>query len=372
MVTDGVVTVQTNPRGAIVAWRDERVTAGFGDIYCQRVSAGGVIQWITNGIGVATDAAEEKTPRLLALGGGAAIVAWAGPGPSRTFKIYAQRVANNAVGWAAGGVQICPDGGRQANPVLVGDFAGGAMVAFEDSRGLTPFDVYLQRVSATGTLRFPTTGVQACTAPGGKGSTALVIGRSGTCVAAWADVRTGATGIYAQQLDTLGTRRWAPEALPLSTISVSPTGTVAIPDTSGGAIVAWTDYRNGTADIYANCIRGWGGAVAVDPAPGGGNGAGGGAGGLRLAAPRPNPSAGGASMALRFELATGGPVTARVLDVHGRLVRTLARDLACPVGPSELRWDGRDAGGTAVPAGLYFVEVASGAETRAQRAVILR
>ncbi len=76
--------------------------------------------------------------------------------------------------------------------------------------------------------------------------------------------------------------------------------------------------------------------------------------GPALEAPVPNPAA--ASSRLRFALAAPGPAELAIFDLGGRRVRTLARgDL--PAGTHEAAWDGADAAGTRVPAGLYFARL---------------
>jgi serine protease len=60
--------------------------------------------------------------------------------------------------------------------------------------------------------------------------------------------------------------------------------------------------------------------------------------------------------AISFQTARPGPVTARVFDVRGTLVRTLMDSSAQP-GPYLLRWDGRDDRGSAAPSGIYFFRI---------------
>lgn len=72
----------------------------------------------------------------------------------------------------------------------------------------------------------------------------------------------------------------------------------------------------------------------------------------------PNPSSG----EVRVELSLPGTnrtdaplaVDARVLDLQGRTVRVLQAGMMRR-GATSLTWDGRDAAGAALPAGLYFV-----------------
>ena len=78
--------------------------------------------------------------------------------------------------------------------------------------------------------------------------------------------------------------------------------------------------------------------------------------GLVLEAPSPNPSA--AEAAIAFSLDRAGPVTLRVVDLAGRVVRTL-ENRTLGEGRHVARWDGRtDAGGEAAP-GLYLLELRS-------------
>lgn len=73
-----------------------------------------------------------------------------------------------------------------------------------------------------------------------------------------------------------------------------------------------------------------------------------------IASPLPNPCMSGTQ--IRYSLATAANVKMSVLDPAGRVVRTLVDD-ARPAGPASVSWDGLAAGGTRVPAGVYFVQM---------------
>ena len=98
---------------------------------------------------------------------------------------------------------------------------------------------------------------------------------------------------------------------------------------------------------YTFSIPSWGitnNTVAVgEPAPAS-------AIGFRLASA--NPASGDTRVALT--LARDGGARVDVHDVTGRLVRTVF-DGPLAAGQRELAWDGRDAAGATVPAGLYFI-----------------
>jgi flagellar hook assembly protein FlgD len=59
---------------------------------------------------------------------------------------------------------------------------------------------------------------------------------------------------------------------------------------------------------------------------------------------------------VHFGLAKADKVTARVFDVTGRLVRTLA-DRNFPAGEHDLYWDGADDGGRHLERGVYFTQL---------------
>jgi hypothetical protein len=95
-----------------------------------------------------------------------------------------------------------------------------------------------------------------------------------------------------------------------------------------------------------------------------------------LAAPRPvatrlepnAPNPFGATTAIRYTLAEPAPVSLRVYDATGRLVRRLVTVAeSAPAAAYLVHWDGRDESGRSVPAGTYFYRLEAGphAESRA-------
>jgi hypothetical protein len=94
-------------------------------------------------------------------------------------------------------------------------------------------------------------------------------------------------------------------------------------------------------------------------------------GGLRLSAAFPNPVRGGEETALALGLSAPARIDARIYDVSGRFVATLASG-PMPAGPHRLVWDGRDAFGGPAAAGVYFVRLDSDAGGESRKVVILR
>ena len=75
---------------------------------------------------------------------------------------------------------------------------------------------------------------------------------------------------------------------------------------------------------------------------------------------------------LRLDVPAGATHTrVTLLDITGRVVRTLRDDASGP-GTIALEWDGRDASGVAVPAGVYLARAEAGAQAVTARLVWLR
>lgn len=85
------------------------------------------------------------------------------------------------------------------------------------------------------------------------------------------------------------------------------------------------------------------------------------------------PSPARASTRLAFTLPTGGAGRARlaVYGVDGRLVRTI-EDGVLAAGPHSRTWDLKDAAGSRVAAGMYFVRLESTAGRLERRLVVIR
>lgn len=68
----------------------------------------------------------------------------------------------------------------------------------------------------------------------------------------------------------------------------------------------------------------------------------------------PSGSFASAEVAVSFTLGRPGPVTVKIYNRAGRLVKELASELRMNAGANITRWDGRDSGGAQVPDGLTW------------------
>jgi len=253
--------------GAYVVWVDQR--AGNNDLYAQHVNAAGAIApgWPANGLALCTQAANANDPQIAADGIGGAYVAWAdyraGAGEP---DIYAIRMTAGgiAAGWVLDGLPVCVVPGFQENPVVTGDGSGGALVAWSDPRGASE-DIYVQHLLSGGSVdgAWTANGALLCGAVKRQGMPTIVGDGAGGAILAWEDGRNGSTlfpeiDLYAGHMTAAGVpdAAWTVNGVLLALVpGFNQALPQAVVDGAGGAIVTWTDNRNGTLDLYAMRVK---------------------------------------------------------------------------------------------------------------------
>jgi hypothetical protein len=244
--------------GAIVAWHDTR--SGNLDIYVQRVNTNGVPQWTAGGVALCVVAGDQGYPVIASDGAGGAIVAWH-DGRVAEPDIYAQRVnASGVPQWTANGVAICTAALNQYYPAIVSDGAGGAIIAWQDLRvALIFYDIFAQRINASGVTQWTANGVAVCTASLDQYVTRAVSDGVGGAIITWQDIRNAANlDIYAQRMNASGVPQWTANGVALTVAGAHQQLPAIVADGVGGAVVTWQDARNGNHDIFAQRVNGAG------------------------------------------------------------------------------------------------------------------
>ena len=242
--------------GAIMTWEDHRGTSA--DIYARRINASGVGQWGGNGIALCTAAFDQTSPQIVSDGAGGAIVVWADGRNGTDDDIYAQRVNGSGVRqWATNGVALSVAAENQGSLMVVSDGAGGAIVAWSDYRNPPDYHIYAQRVDASGVVQWTTDGVAVSLAAHSQLNPAIQIDGSGGAILAWDDFRNGVNwDIYAQRVDNTGVTQWTANGVALCTAANDQNFPRIATDGAGGGIVTWYDVRNGaTSDIYVQRVN---------------------------------------------------------------------------------------------------------------------
>ncbi len=264
--------VSDGNHGAIVGWDDARDLSTQPDIYVQRVDAAGTCRWDTAGFAACKDSSDQHGTTLVSDGSGGVIACWTDTrtqtrtGVFGDIGVYAQRVdSSGAAKWARNGIAVNDTIDSQQNPAIVGDGSGGAIVSWEDHRNGGDLDVYVQRIDGSGTLRWASGGVPVCVLYGDQYLIHIVGDSSGGAIIAWTDSRSGDYDIYAQAVTGSGAVRWTTNGVPVSTAKGPQTLGSVVLTTSRQAIIAWTDDRTLSDDIYAQNLNS-DGSLGLPPA----------------------------------------------------------------------------------------------------------
>ena len=249
--------------GAIITWQDSR--SGNSHIYAQRVDASGKRLWptggnasaIANGIAICTAPGNQLSPAITGDGLGGAIITWQDTRNGNS-DIYAERIDGSGTRlWIADGYPICTASGEQGRPVIVGDGVNGAIIAWIDYRGSgLDADLYSQRISAGGIVKWQANGVAVCTATGDQDLVRMIEDGIGGAILAWQDHR-GAAGydLYAQRLDKSGVLLWSPAGDTISVNAGDQKNPSLTGDGSNGAVITWQDARGSDLDIYVQHVN---------------------------------------------------------------------------------------------------------------------
>ena len=240
--------------GVIVAWEDYRLSEPR--VFLERLTASGGFGpgWDSAGIAAAKVPGGQVEPVAATDGAGGVIVAWSDGrgGITTSADIYAQHLLANgmvAAGWPTEGEPVCGAPGAQELPSIAGDGGGGAYVSWMDARsGLS--NIYAQHLTTLGTASsgWTTDGVAVCRAFPAEYNPVITGDGAGGALIAWTDTRSinGSGDVYAQRLDSAGIASWSADGVPLCTALKDQLFPSIVSDGAGGAFVAWQDGRYGS------------------------------------------------------------------------------------------------------------------------------
>jgi hypothetical protein len=225
-----------------------------------------------------TSAGDQKRPEITSDGIGGAIVAWddfRGGG----FAIYAQHIFATGVvdqGWPVNGVQLCAATTNNIRtPSIDTDGHGGALVTWRDYRSGTHWAVFVQHVLASGVVdpAWPANGFPVSATVGDQATPDLVGDGAGGAIVVWSDLRDGVhANVYSQHVRANGTADtgWPVNGalVSLTSASFAPAQFGEVADGSGGAIAFWSDNRGAAYTEIAQHILANGAIDSAWPATG--------------------------------------------------------------------------------------------------------
>ncbi len=349
--------------GFVVLWQDERAQDWQYKLYAQRMDGTGRALWQTDGVLISDLTTEDRPPALITDAVGGAIVTW----PATGAGLVAQHVsADGQLAWGAQGVDVTGGVWAVKDPHGVSDGAGGLILCWTDGRsgGWAP---YAQALRSDGSIAWGSGGVKLSTSAGGENARLATDGAGGVLVCWYSPDYH----VWAQRVANTGeiSSGWPSAGV---AISIAPGGQLypTIIAEPSGAILAWSDYRNGLSDIYAQ-------RVGVSGVLGGG---------AEPAAPvEPLQSVasigdfsgasaltvrGGSRCEIDYYMPHTARVSLRVFDVSGTLVATLVNGMV-ESGAHHASWDPQEGPRGRVPSGVYTFVLLGAGETQVVRAVLI-
>lgn len=242
--------------GAIMVWEDNRNSStNSTDVFAQRINKSGVLIWQANGIAICNNAFNQKSPSITSLGNGQSIIVWE-DSRNNNYDIYAQKIDTlGSILWALNGVQLCSKTTNQKNPKIISDNNGGAFVVFEDSIN-NFWDITAQKIDANGNIQWTSNGKSICNSTNAQINPKIEPDGAGGLIIVWQDKRNNVDyDIYAQRLDASGAEQWTANGVAVCN-AVNTQSNPQLEFDGNNAIVAWTDKRNAVdLNIYTQKIN---------------------------------------------------------------------------------------------------------------------
>lgn len=244
-----------------VTWSDCRT--GTRDIYAQKFDTGGNALWVAGGVHVVEAPGRQEDPVIVADGAGGAVIAWVDVVADPKCRAYCQRIDSDGnLLWPADGVVVNENVSTHSPVNICSDGSGGAIITWKDVRSDEVGDIYIVRLTSEGNVApgWTRDGQVICSAPGEQSGTSIGSDGSGGAIITWKDKRSGTNyDIYVQKVSADGGAQWENGGLPVCSMAVDQDQVKLWSDGSSGAFIAWRDRRSGSyTDIYGQRINGAG------------------------------------------------------------------------------------------------------------------
>ena len=235
-------TVSDGAGGAYIVWNDRRTADGepgpysFSGIFVQHLNAVGVAQWATNGIPCTQELVPQLQFKLLASASGGVFVLHTVQRAGR-FALCVQRIeANGSKPWGEIGKDVTSSFRLFGTLAMVPDASGGVIVTWSEQREqLNLWDIFAQRLNASGVAQWPTGGAAVCSAEDDQVEERATSDGAGGMIAAWLDFRGTTPAVFAQRIGPGGTAVWQVNGIRLLPEGVRAGDFQLLGDDAGGA-----------------------------------------------------------------------------------------------------------------------------------------
>ncbi|MFZ1729400.1 MAG: choice-of-anchor D domain-containing protein [Bacteroidota bacterium] len=153
---------------------------------------------------------------------------------------------------------ICRAGNNQVASRIISDGKDGAIICWSDERvSQNSFDVYAQRIDKDGFIRWTVNGNVVSNAYNSQSQPDIVSDDAGGAIIVWTDTRNGDNDIYIQRIDSTGKVLWGVDGVALTADTSNQADPKLTTDGQHGAIVTWDANTGGfppASKIYAQRV----------------------------------------------------------------------------------------------------------------------
>jgi len=223
-------------------------------------------QWVPTGMPICVSEGLQERAQIISDGVGGAIITWEGGTLDESivgdFDVYAQRIsANGLIKWAENGIPVCAANNGQGRPQIVSDGSGGAIIVWQDGRSGESWDLYAQKIDSDGLAKWTEDGVFLGIGDGyGPRDLDLRVATdgSGGAIIAYQGFRPDSAryGVYAQRVAANGSALWGANGISIGNVPGNRGGPQIIEDGQHGAIIVWIETRSdGSQRVYVQRIN---------------------------------------------------------------------------------------------------------------------
>ncbi len=245
--------------GAIVTWIDLRGALSGNNGYkssVQRISDSGNVMWGPDGVTI------QDIPNVSAGLGNVkinnineAIIIWSDERNGvDDADVFAQKISSTGeIQWATNGQSICSGPNNQRTTNFFCDSFGNTYASVRSSPNF-----YVQKINPQGVSEWGSLGLQCNFGQQGSDYASIIPDNAGGVISSWGESTSPGSNLLAQRFSNDGTRIWNSTAIVVSNAFEGQDLHQIISNGNGGAILVWQDYRNeisnNVVDIYAQNI----------------------------------------------------------------------------------------------------------------------
>jgi len=246
--------------GCFVAWSQYDINYCV-DAWVMRMNASGLPAW-PHAVRLTNTPDDDIMYGLVSGPDGCCIVV-SRSGDYSNYDICAAKICGS--GTVVYDTTVCNAPQNQEYPAIVADGQGGAYFAWSDKRrNGSDCDIYAQHFNSAGTETWAHNGVPVIADTLYRYHLALALSEDGNLFVVWDDYRSNPwLDIYAQKLSPSGSLLWPDSGLAVCNADGDHGYPTVLPDNGNGLFIAWNDYRGPEEQVYATHLGPDGNPIAI-------------------------------------------------------------------------------------------------------------